>query len=234
MEKEEVVAILRRELDAAIAERRAAKSDRASHAARIALRRFQVQRMTRTHADLLASAESRAAADFFLSDLYSPEDLTKRDANLERMIPTMERLLPVAALETIADAIALDALSEKLDAAMAAKLGETFTDAEYIAAYRKVTARADREKQIGYVEQVGGALCELVRIPFVGGTLAMMRGPAKLADMKELQGFLERGFKSFKEMKQPQDFVATIVRREREIMGRLYSGKKYPFFPEMD
>ncbi|HJV72992.1 MAG TPA: hypothetical protein VJ654_02115 [Noviherbaspirillum sp.] len=229
MEKEEIVDLLRRELESVIAERRAAKSDPAAHAARVALRCFQAQRMAQTHADLLAASQSNAAAKFFLNDLYGPDDVTQRDANLERVIPTMERLLPVSALKTIVDAVALDALSEKLDAAMARKLGENFTEQDYIAAYTGCTSRADRERQLAYVEAVGNALCELVRIPLVGSTLAVMRGPAKLANLEELQNFLERGFKAFKKMKRPQDFVATIIHREREIMDRLYSGKDKPF-----
>lgn len=229
MTKHEIITDLRRELQTVIAERRAVKSDTAMQAARAALRRFQSQRMANTHADLLAAPASNAAATFFLSDLYGPDDLTQRDANLERVIPKMERLLPVAGLRTVADAIALDALSEKLDAAMAAELGDAFTEEEYIAAYRKVTSRADRERQLVHVESVGKALCELVHVPLIGSTLAMMRGPAKLAHLEELQCFLERGFKAFKRMKRPQDFVETIVRREREIMERLYAGSANPF-----
>lgn len=229
MTKEEVVALLRRELESVIAERGAAKKNLATHAARVALRSFQAKRMARTHADLLAASQSSAAALFFLNDLYGPDDLTQRDANLERVIPTMERLLPVSALETIVDAVALDALSEKLDAAMARKLGENFTEEEYIAAYTECTSRTDRERQLAYVESVGNTLCELVRIPLMGSTLAVMRGPAKLANLEELQSFLERGFKAFKKMKRPQDFVATIIQREREIMDRLYSGQDKPF-----
>ncbi|MGH8806474.1 MAG: FFLEELY motif protein [Noviherbaspirillum sp.] len=229
MNKQKIIADLRRELEAVVAERRAAASAPAAHAARVALRHYQSQRMARTHADLLAAPASSTAARFFLRDLYGPEDLTRRDANLERIIPTMERVLPAAALATIAEAVALDALSEKLDGAMAHRLGEVFTEDDYIAAYRTLTARDDRERQLGYVESVGMSLCELVRIPLLGSTLAMMRGPAKLAKLGELQRFLERGFTAFKGMRQSREFVTTIVRREREIMERLYAGKTQPF-----
>lgn len=212
-----------------IAERRTVSNDEASLAARLALRQFQAQRMARTHADVLASPETNAAATFFLSDLYGTEDLAQRDANLERVVPAMEHLLPPAALETVADAVALDALSERLDAAMARQLGPVFSEGEYIDAYRKVTTRSDRTRQIEHVESVGMTLCELVRVPLIGSTLSMMRGPAKLADLAELQNFLERGFKAFKRMKRPQDFVSTVVSRERAIMDRLYGGESRPF-----
>lgn len=227
--KKTIVTRLRRELDSVIAERQAAKSDEDTRQARMALRKFQAQRMATTHADLLAAPETNAAATFFLSELYGTDDPTQRDANLERVVPAMERLLPVAALATVADAVALDALSEKLDSVMARELGRKFSEEDYCAAYRKVTSRADRERQIEHVESVGMTLCELVRVPLIGSTLSMMKGPATLANLVDLQSFLERGFKAFKRMKRPQDFVATVVSRERAIMNRLYGGESRPF-----
>lgn len=229
MNKQAVVDVIRRELESVVAERNAAIRNPKAHAARIALRRFQSQRMAHTHADLLADAEYAAAARFFLSDLYGTEDLAQRDANLQRVIPSMEKILPVAALETVAEAIALDALSEKLDAAMAARLGARFSEEDYVAAYTQVTVRADRVRQLKHVESVGAALCELVRVPLIGGTLSMMRGPAKLAGLTELHSFLDRGFRAFKAMRNPQQFVVTVVSREREIMENLYAGKAQPF-----
>lgn len=229
VDKQKVVSVLRRELTAVIAARQAARSDPALHAARVAVRAFQAQRMADTHADLLKAPGTRAAAQFFLADLYSTDDLTQRDASLERVVPAMERMLPTAALATVAEAVALDALSEKLDALMALRLGEKFTEADYIAAYRKSGARDDRERQIAHVESVGRALCELIRIPMISTTLSMMRGPAKLANLSELQSFLERGYKAFKAMKDPVAFVDKVVLREREILRRLYVGEENPF-----
>jgi hypothetical protein len=227
--KAEAVSIIRRELAAVIAARQLARISPALNAARVGVRSFQAQRMADTHADLLEAPGTTAAARFFLADLYGTEDLSERDASLERVVPAMERMLPAAALWTVAEAISLDALSERLDAAMARRLGESFTEDDYIAAYRKAGTRADRERQIGHVESVGRALCELVRIPLIGSTLAMMRGPAKMAGLAELQSFLERGFKAFKGMKDPAGFVDTVVRREREILQRLYARDPRPF-----
>jgi hypothetical protein len=185
-----------------------------------------------THADFLASPESCATAQFFLNDLYNSDDLTQRDANLARIVPMIERVLPAAALRTISDAVALDALSEKLDGKMAEQLGENFTEAHYIACYRNQTSRADRERQLGYIESVDSALGELVRKPLVGSTLAMMHGPAKLVNLSELQNFLERGFKAFKKMKHPEAFAATVVCRERATITHLYEGDDQPFSPD--
>jgi hypothetical protein len=229
MKKHEVIATLRRDLQAAMVERQLAANDSGSATARAVLRRFQATRMSRTHADLLASDETHDAAQFFLDDLYGTHDFTQRDADIERIIPMMESLMPISALQTIAEAIELDALSEMLDRAMAASLGEQFVDDDYIAAYRQITSRADRENQIAHIESVGNSLCELVRIPLIGGTLAMMRVPAKLAGLHELHNFLDRGFSAFKKMRRPKEFVATIVKRETMILDNIYAQKSQPF-----
>jgi hypothetical protein len=229
MEKDEIIAKLRRDLERVAEERRSVRDDPGRLAARMAIRRFQSERMARTHADLLASAETRPAAEFFLRDLYGPHDLTERDANLLRALPTAERLLPVTALAGIAEAIALDVLSERLDAGMADRLGTSFSEAEYAEAYRAVGSRAQRDEQLQHVERLGAVLTRLVRIPLIGKTLAMMKRPAQLAGIGQLQCFLERGFSAFQAMSAPQEFVVTVVERERRIMDRLYSGEKAPF-----
>lgn len=229
MKKHEIIALLRRDLKAAMVERQLASTNPVAANARIALRRFQSARMARTHTDLLASDETRAAAQFFLDDLYGAHDLTQRDADVERIVPMMERLMPVSALQTIAEAIELDALSESLDRAMAEKLGAKFAEEDYIDAYRKTASRADRESQIVHIQSLGDSLCELARVPLIGGTLAMMRGPAKLAGLSELHHFLDRGFSAFKQMRKPKQFVTTIVEREAAILENLYANKAEPF-----
>ena len=223
MGKQEIAATLRRALSDVMMERQASRSSPEVAQALASLKQFQSRRMARTHADLLASADTEAAARFFLEDLYGTHDMTQRDADIERIVPTMVRLLPDAALETIADAISLDALSERLDAAMARQLGPVFDEYAYAEAYRKVSPRADRERQIELVRSVGMSLCDLVRIRLIGGTLKMMRGPAQLAKLGELHQFLERGYLAFQAMKSPCKFVDTTVARETRIMENLYA-----------
>lgn len=229
MEKHDIVAILRRNLQDVISERRAVIGHPEVAAARQALRQFQSARLMSTHADLLAAKETRAAAQFFLEDLYGTKDFTRRDADIERIVPMMERLLPVSALWYIAEAIELDALSESLDSAMANRLGEHFTQDDYVNAYRTVASRAEREQQIAHIRSVGQSLAELVRKPLIGATMTAMRSPAKLARLFELHQFLERGYSAFKQMSKPEQFVETIVGRETEILQNLYARQPDPF-----
>jgi hypothetical protein len=63
----------------------------------------------------------------------------------------------------------------------------------------------------------------------VGGTLKLMRRPAHLAGLGDLQDFLERGYASFRGMKGTDEFLATLRKRETEILNRLFSAKAEPF-----
>ncbi len=229
MDKTKLICKLREQLATAREQRLLAKNDPATLASCMALKTFQSQRLARTHADLLGDPDTRDAALFFLEELYGARDLTQRDSDVERIIPTLEKLMPYHTLEVITDAITLDALSETMDSIMARHLGQHFDAADYASAYREFTSSAERQRQIELVQALGNALCHLVRIPFLSVTLVMMRGPAKMAKLGNLQNFLERGFTTFKAMKKPQAFVQTITTREMHISQRIFDGEADPF-----
>lgn len=194
---------------------------------RIVLRQWQADRLGGTHADLLADPRFHAAAEFFLVELYGPKDTSQRDADIARAVPTMTKLLPVAALETVADAVELDALSEDLDAAMVAALGRrigALDAAAYGAAYRSVGRRDDRERQLDLVEDLGHSLDRLTRKAFAGTALKMMRKPAVVAGYGELQEFLQTGYDAFRQMKGADEFLNLILGRERAILAALFAG----------
>src|SRR5208283_3051409 len=69
------------------------------------------------------------------------------------------------------------------------------------AAYRAADRAADRERQIDLIALLGQALDKLAQIRFIGVTLKLMRPPAQLAGLVELQSFLERGYAAFGAMR---------------------------------
>ncbi len=79
------------------------------------------------------------------------------------------------------------------------------------------------------MQELGDALSALVRIPFLATTLAIMRGPARMAGLGDLQRFLERGFTTFQKMAKPRLFVATITERERDVLENIFRGRPDPF-----
>lgn len=224
---EDVVERLTLHLDRVAALRETADNEPKLEAARQRLRAWQAVRLARTHADLLANARMGLAASFFLTDIYGAEDLSKLDANVRRVVPTMKRVLPAAGLEIVAEAIELEALSEDLDFAMANVLGpraHELSATTYGAAYRKVDRRLDRERQIDLIESLGQSLDRLVHKPFVGTTLSVMRKPAQLAGLSTLQDFLHRGYKAFTKMGPAGEFLALVVGRERKLLAALFEG----------
>ena len=59
---------------------------------------------------------------------------------------------------------------------------------------------------------VGSALDRYTRNPLLRASLRLMRGPAAAAGLGALQGFLERGFDTFREMRGAREFLDTVAR----------------------
>jgi hypothetical protein len=201
----------------------------------LALRGWQARRLAECFADLRNDDRHAAAAEFFLTDLYGEHDVSWRARDLERMLPTLRRWLPVAMLETVADALALDLLSQHLDLALAeaheriAGPRAAIDERNYAEAYRAAGTRAERERQIDLIRKVGEDLDAIVRKPLVFTILRLARGPAARAGLGQLQSFLERGFGAFRVMGGAEAFLDTIEGREREVMRRLYANHPKPF-----
>ena len=199
---------------------------------RMALRTYQQRRLEATHAQMLQSERFGPAAKFFLTELYSTEDLTQRDADIERVIRVLVKFLPDNALATLAAALEMDALSEKLDHEMATKLRAeqddqralTITATSYARAYARVGRFDLREHQIDLTEIIGSALDKLAKMPFLLTLLRMMRAPANAAGVGGLQAFLEGGYAAFTHMKGGREFINDIVSRERAEHERLVNG----------
>lgn len=226
-DKLEHAALLRTNLARAKGLRVAAAASRDDQMDRDRLREWQSQRLARTHHDLLNSPRFGPAARFFLDDLYGPKDFSRRDDEVEHIVPLMTRLLPPSALRTVAMAVGLDALSEELDGAMLMALRSAdrirqIDDEAYASAYRACDNRAQREEQIRLIVEIGTALAGLTRLPLLAAMLRMMRGPAHVAGLAELHDFLERGFAAFKYMGAADEFLHTIRDRETAMMVRWF------------
>lgn len=194
------------------------------------VKRYQSERLAATYADVAKQPRFEAATRFFLDDLYGPKDFSGRDQAMLRIVPVMARMLPASAVETAAMAVELDALSEHLDQRLTAALGDRPLDeAAYAEAYRSSASRAEREHQIFLIGAVGHRLDGLVKKPFIGKTLRLMRQPARMAGLEDLQDFLERGFEAFRRMDGADDFIDLVRARETEILNRLFSGRPDPF-----
>lgn len=206
------------------AERQRQAADPALARRVLALKAFQHRRFARTYADLLASPATAAAAAFFLSDLYGARDFSDRDAQFARIVPSLDRLFPAEVVRTVGELAELHALSERLDHQMAGLLSDDEPDA---AAYTDAWCRTGqpelRERQIALMLSVGGALVAYTRNRWLRSSLRLMRGPARLAGLEALHGFLERGFDTFAGLRDPQAFLDTVAQRERALAALLFT-----------
>lgn len=208
----------------------------ASMKARQRLKAWQAARLAAAYDDLLQSSRWGPAARFFLQDLYGAKDLHQRDEDVTRVVPKMERLLPRSALQTLEQALRMDALSESLDADLTARLldqGRLQADGDldeaaysqsYRASMQQVSNRQQRIEQIELVERIGRSLDHLTRLPMLATSLRLMKKPAELAGLGELHGFLHRGFSAFSHMKGADEFLRRIVQGEQEQMQRWMAG----------
>jgi hypothetical protein len=211
-------------------EQRALRAADPDLAARVqAVKHYQHGRFQHTYADLLAMPRYAKAANFFLEELYGPEDFTRRDTQFKRVVPGLVRLFPQEVVLTVHTLGQLHALSETLDTAMGRAVPPGEVDLQrYTAAWQQVGRPADREAQIVLMRRVGDALDGYTRNPLLRHSLRLMRGPARLAGLPELQAFLESGFDTFREMHGAKEFLDLVVERERALAAWLFNARVPP------
>lgn len=193
------------------------------------LKRWQAQRLARTHADLLGDSRYRPAAEFFLEELYGDKDFSQRDRDVERAYPIMIRTMPAGVLHAVAISVELHALSSELDVQLARVLiqefgfKDTLTEETYFSGYRRCDNYDRRVHQIELIHTLGTKLSRAVHHPLVYTALMLARGPAYLAGFGKLQDFIEWGFRAFRHMDNPDEFLNIIVTRERRLLDRIYA-----------
>ncbi|MGN7917807.1 MULTISPECIES: FFLEELY motif protein [Lysobacter] len=199
------------------------------------LRLWQARRLEASFDRFLRDPRRRPAAQFFLSDVYNDRDFSRRDADIAKVLPMMQRLLPGSLLSTVADAIELGLLTHAFDLRMAERLQalaprrRRLDGPLYAQIYRACGLPRLRGHQIDLIAAVGLGLGQAVRMPGILTLLKLSRGPAKAAGLSELQGFLERGFAAFGRLGDVREFIAEIEQDERDIAERLFAGEADPF-----
>jgi hypothetical protein len=189
------------------------------------LRRWQANRLSQTYSDLPRGSRFIPALDFFLTDLYGPNDFARRDADLKRALTRLKRALPGTLLEVLRAAIELLVLTLELDEQMASALATGGIDANsYASAYRNVGRADDRRRQIDLIVRMGEDLGKIVGQNWIRIALRAAHVPARMGGFGALQGFLERGFRAFDRMGDPAELLTIINERETRLMNALLGG----------
>ena len=187
---------------------------------------WQAARLSRTYQDLQADPRLAPALEFFLSDLYGPQDFDQRNQQLLRASDYLRRALPAAALAVLESSLELEALTMELDQAMAMELPEaTVTAASYATAYRAVGRAEARHRQIELLLDIGRRLDRIAHHAWIGLALRASHGPAHLAGLGVLQDFLERGFAAFRRMRDAGPLLQAVETRELALLQALFGGE---------
>lgn len=210
--------------------RDAVNADPALRSALLRVKGLQSRRFAGTYADLLAAQPYAAATRFFLEELYSDKDYAQRDAQFARIAGAIQRLFPAQVAATAVTLAQLHALTEELDQAMAveclAQGDPAASEAHlYVTAWRRVGRRADRERQLTVVIDVGRQMARLTRTPGLRMMLRMMRAPAVASGLGSLQHFLETGFETFADVVRQRgadEFLGIVQAREAALIDFLF------------
>lgn len=195
-----------------------------------AVKTWQQARLKRTYPDLASDLRYAPATAFFMDELYGVKDSALRDRDLIRMYPTIKRMLPQFAYNAVSKALELDVISEEFDQTLAQKIGDVvINETNYAAAFRDAGTIKERLHQVDLMRAVGAELDMVVKKPLIYSTLRMLRAPARLAGLSNMQQFLEAGFTAFKHMNGAEYFLDTIATRETELIKRLFASHPTPF-----
>jgi hypothetical protein len=203
------------------------------------VKQFQTLRFRHCYADLLASALYAGVTSFFLERLYAQAQPQHLDDQFARIAPSIAKVFPGRVVETAVEVGQLHLLTETLDQAMGAALAQqrkpgtlpTLTSNEavalYVSVWREVGHSTDRNRQLGMVLDLGTAMAGLVKIPGLALGLKLMRGPAQLAHLGDLQNWLEEGFVTFAALDRStgatQAFLGTVEQREAGLIDSLFN-----------
>lgn len=191
---------------------------------------IQANRFAETYRDMLMSPVYSGCATFFLEELYSERDYSHRDAQFAKVAVAVQHTFPAQVVEIAVTLAELHHVTEALDLEMAQSwinLNHLPTPAaRYQACWRQVGQQPKREWQLNTVLGIGSELSVLTRKVGLRWLLKMMRKPAELAGLGNLQSFLETGFDHFgslaKDPEAVKEFLLTIQKRESTWINALF------------
>jgi hypothetical protein len=194
------------------------------------IKQWQAKRFSHTYQDLLASPVYSGCAYFFLEELYSARDYSQRDAQFAKVAAAIELTFPAQVVDIAVTLAELHQTTEELDFEMAKcwqALEQQPPSARYFKSWINVGQRDKRQWQLNTVLRIGRELSILTRKRSLRLLLKIMRRPAELAGLGNLQSFLESGFDLFGELARNDEavneFINSIRTRESQWIDDLFN-----------
>ena len=189
--------------------------------------RWQLDYMLAFFDDLVVDNGYTDAVDFIVSDLAGI-GISERDREIERAAGAIVATLPLHPLETAAAAVELNAHALEINLGIwrelcaEGKLPREITEKIYVTACRSASSYEECMDLVHLAGELGQTLKTLVRLPLIGGLLRTMRAPAHATGFGALQGFLETGFATFREIPDIDYFLEQLVARLDRVFRRIY------------
>lgn len=189
---------------------------------------WQLEHLLPFFTDLHEQDGYAEAIEFTMSDLAGV-GISDRDRDLERAAPAIIRMLPLRALQTLADAADVNARVLKINIAIcdSLRVGKSIPDriseVDYCIACREASNLGELIELVKVVCGLGRSLKSLVKIPMIGMTLAAMRVPARAAGFAALHDFLENGYLIFRNIPDIDHFIGEIESRMIDVFTLIYT-----------
>jgi len=195
-----------------------------------ALQIFQSIRLNDTYEDLKKDPRYTMIGDFFFNKLYAPEDFAFRDTSIKKLHTALDGKVYKGMITGVTKVIELHELSDSLDDLMVHKMIESGLDdritmEEYQDVYRALDNYDQRIYQINLSTEVTRIFHKLSRKWIVGISLKTVKAASILFDIKPVIDFIYDGYTSFRQLKNIDYFVGTILQRETAWHNEIWSGK---------
>ena len=195
---------------------------------------WQSERLKHSHQDLYHAPEYTQGLSFLFDELYSAQDFSDRDKDLERIFPKMIKLLPKNVIGTVSLLVELNLLTQKLDHELAHAIFHTLNNTEineqnYCEAYRLCNNQDQRNHQIHLTSELGVKMDKYARSSLINFSLKITETPAEMAGLSKLHSFIMRGFSAFYSMKDIQKLMYTLTHRESVILHNIFNDHERPF-----
>lgn len=193
---------------------------------------WQLAYMLPFYDELRQSRDTREAIDFIVTDLAGT-GISARDHEIQRVVPTMIRMLPSKAIGMLAAAMEQNARILEINLTICdvyyAQHGDdsAFTEKQYCAAAREAVSLTECLDLVKLTRKLGHELDRIIRIPLLGVTLMTMRIPARLAGFGTLQSFLEKGYSTFRNLDDVDQFLAIAEKLMQQLFERIYKKPLY-------
>jgi hypothetical protein len=197
-----------------------------------AVQQYQIARMRSTHESLFASAVYGPLCEFFVADLYGPQEAdSSRHAALHSLVAALRPVLPVWIYEGSLGLIDLHSLSERLDDRLARLLVSRgaripLSSEDFESAYLDCEDYEDRLQQIELSAASTRFGHALASHPSAVRLLAGARRLRGLPRLDPLLAMLERGSRGFRHVPDIDPFVEAMRSGETAYVNTVYSKRR--------